>query len=348
MVLSLVATGFIGFGCGSTTCSRPTCRSSAELLHRRQHHDRAAHGVQIFCWIATLWGARPRLAVPLLWVSGFVAVFVIGGLTRVMLAASPWTSRCTTPSSWWPTSTTSSSAAPSSLAGRAPLLVPEVHGTDAGERLGRIAFWLTFVGFNVAFFPMHLLGFRGMPRRVWTYGVDRDWGGLNLLSSRVPVVLVAGLVVYAANLLRSLRRGAPSGWNPWGASTLEWAVPSPPPVYNFEHIPVVDGSQPLWRRGRRAAGGVRPAGTGAPRDPGDASHRRHPWTTGSTSPVHSLAPRPGLAVGVAFICGIFTAWAIPAAMVLSTVALVGWFWPRGSQPPRGSEDARDEARERRR
>jgi cytochrome c oxidase subunit 1 len=116
------------------------------------------------------------------------------------------------------------------------------------ERLGRLSFALTFIGFNVTFFPMHQLGLEGMPRRIYTYEQSLGWGGLNLLSSLGAAVLILGGVVFLYNIIRHARHGAVADADPWGADTLEWSTTSPPPSFNFVHIPAVQGRYPRWMR----------------------------------------------------------------------------------------------------
>jgi heme/copper-type cytochrome/quinol oxidase subunit 1 len=111
--------------------------------------------------------------------------------------------------------------------------LPKITGRMLSEKLGHLNFWLFFIGFNLTFFPMHLLGLKGMPRRVYTYQPEMDWGGMNQVATVGGVLMTLAIVVFAANVFRSARSGKPAGSNPWAAGTLEWAVPSPPPQYNF-------------------------------------------------------------------------------------------------------------------
>ena len=123
---------------------------------------------------------------------------------------------------------------------------PKVTGRMMSERLGRWSFWLLFIGVNVTFFPMHILGLEGMTRRIYTYSEAMGWGSLNLLASCGAAIIVLGMTVFAVNLLRSLMRGEIAGPNPWGADTLEWATTSPPPPYNFVDTLVVTSRDGLW------------------------------------------------------------------------------------------------------
>jgi heme/copper-type cytochrome/quinol oxidase subunit 1 len=124
--------------------------------------------------------------------------------------------------------------------------VPKIHGRMLSERLGRLAFWLIFVGFNLTFFPMHISGLLGMPRRVYTYQPGLGWDLWNLLSSIGGVVLSVGILVVLVDWIRAVRVGPPAGPDPWGAPDLEWATSSPPPHYNFLELPVVRSAEPLW------------------------------------------------------------------------------------------------------
>ena len=114
------------------------------------------------------------------------------------------------------------------------------------ETLGKVHFWTMFVGFNLTFFPMHLLGIQGMPRRVYTYPAGLGWEGSNLLATVGSWIMLFSVLVFLMNLLQSIRVGRPAGENPWEAWTLEWSTPSPPPAYNFAVIPNVTSRRPLW------------------------------------------------------------------------------------------------------
>jgi cytochrome c/quinol oxidase subunit I len=116
------------------------------------------------------------------------------------------------------------------------------------ERLGRWQFWLFFIGFNVTFFPMHLLGLAGMPRRIYTYGAETGWGTLNLVATVGAIVIALSVLLFIVNVVRTSINGPRAGDDPWGASTLEWATHSPPPAFNFVALPVVASREPLWMR----------------------------------------------------------------------------------------------------
>jgi hypothetical protein len=123
---------------------------------------------------------------------------------------------------------------------------PKFSGRMLNETLGKWSFWVMFIGFNAGFFPMHIAGLLGMPRRVYTYAPNLGWNTVNLIMSAGAFVFAFGILLFLVNVLASLRRGAPAAENPWAAPTLEWAMPSPPPAYNFAVIPVIASRHPLW------------------------------------------------------------------------------------------------------
>ena len=123
---------------------------------------------------------------------------------------------------------------------------PKFTGRMLDEHLGRWNFWLLFIGTNLAFFPMHIVGLLGMPRRVYTYRSGLGWEPYNLLSSIGVLVILLGIAVFIWNVARSYRRGEPAGNNPWGGDTLEWAVPSPPAEHGWSILPIVRSRHPLW------------------------------------------------------------------------------------------------------
>jgi cytochrome c oxidase subunit 1 len=197
------------------------------------------------------------------------------------------------------------------------------------ERLGQWVALLVFVGFNLTFFPMHILGLDGMTRRIYTYQTQMGWGGLNLFVSLSSLVLVAGFALFFLDMMRSAYRGECAGDNPWGAATLEWATASPPPSYNFAFIPVVHGSNPLWDDPDRLD-----VATGLRLDRRElvisAVATAEPEVR-EASPRNSLWPLwAALMTTLMLISSIFSAWAVVWGAVPITIALIGWFWPKGT------------------
>jgi cytochrome c oxidase subunit I+III len=204
-------------------------------------------GIQIFAWCMTMVTGRPEYRTPLLFIVGFIVFFVFGGLSGITLAAVPFDQQVTDTYYvvahfhyviW--------GAAVFPLLGGLYYWFPKVTGRMYNERLGQTTFWLVFIGTNVTFFPMHISGLLGMPRRVWTYPAALGWGPENLVSTLGAFFLAGGLVLLAANLIVSGFRGAPAGADPFGGGTLEWATTSPPPPYNFAVIPKVTSAYPSW------------------------------------------------------------------------------------------------------
>jgi cytochrome c oxidase subunit 1 len=198
------------------------------------------------------------------------------------------------------------------------------------ERLGRWNFWLAFVGFNVAFFPMHVLGLIGMPRRVYTYTADMDWAHLNLLSSGGAFLFALSFALLLVNVIYSFRKGELAGDNPWDASTLEWATASPPPPQNFDRIPVVNHRDPLWADSESL-----------PVVAGLSAERREVLLTSlaeAEPQIREASPEPSIwpllaaiATTIFFIGSIFTPWAVLWGTPPMAIALIGWFWPTGSK-----------------
>jgi cytochrome c oxidase subunit I len=204
-------------------------------------------GIQVVAWLVTIWNGEVVWKTPFMFVAGFLVTFVIGGVTGVMFAIPPFDQQVT--DSYFVVAhfhyVLVGGAVFPIIAGFYYWL-PKLTGRMLDERLGRWSFWLIFIGFNVTFFPMHLLGIWGMPRRVYTYNDGLGWGTTNLIETIASFVLALGILVFIVNALWSMRAGAPAGDNPWQASTLEWATTSPPPPYNFRTIPAVTSADPLW------------------------------------------------------------------------------------------------------
>ncbi len=206
-----------------------------------------ASGIQVFAWIATLWGSRPRLTVPMLYQLGFVALFVVGGLTGVMVAIVPFD---------WQVHDTYFLVAHFHYVliggvvfptlGGIYYWLPKMTGRMPSERLGHWSFWLAFIGFNVAFFPMHLMGFAGMPRRVYTYAPGLGVSGYNLTSTIGAYIVATGFLLFVLNAYLSARTGTRAEPDPWAADSLEWLLASPPPNDNFRTPPIVHSRHPLW------------------------------------------------------------------------------------------------------
>jgi cytochrome c oxidase subunit 1/cytochrome c oxidase subunit I+III len=203
--------------------------------------------VTVFAWIATIWSGRPVLTTAFLFFSSMIVLFVIGGVSGFMTASVPV--------DWQLTDTyfvvahlhyvlIGINVFP--VVGAIYYWFPKMTGRMLNERLGKWNFWVMFVGFNVAFLPMHWSGLRGMPRRVYTYADGMGWDTLNMITSVGAFLFAIGVSLLVVNVIVSKRAGRVAGPNPWGAATLEWSVPSPPPPYNFAVIPRVASRTPLW------------------------------------------------------------------------------------------------------
>src|SRR3954468_726224 len=204
-------------------------------------------GIQLFAWIATILTGTPTFKVPLLWIVGFIVLFIMGGLTGVMFAAIPFDQQAH--DTYFVVAHfhfVIFGAAVFPILGGIHYWFPKLTGRLYNERVGQASFWLTFAGTIVTFLPMHIVGLLGMPRRNYTYAPNLGWSGLNLVETLGAYLLAAGLLLMTANLAVSRFRGPASGEDPWGGDTLEWATTSPPPAYNFAVIPTVTSPYAMW------------------------------------------------------------------------------------------------------
>ena len=293
-------------------------------------------GTQVFAWLATLVSGRPVLRTPMLFILGFIFTFVIGGVTGVMFSAIPFDQQVH--DSYFVVAHLHYV-----LVGGAmfPMLAaiyhwgPKMTGRLLDERLGRWSFWLTFVGFNMSMFPLHISGLLGQPRRVYTYEAGLGWEPYNLIATIGTYILGVGVAITLYNWFRSRSRGEPAGNDPFGGETLEWATTSPPPHHNFDHIPTVRSREPVWDQ-PELRDGEQPVDEGG-----------HPMTGGHITASTSLldakpqaivhmphgSPWPfylALALTLLFTGLLIGSIAVSAGGVVATiVGICGWFWPRG-------------------
>jgi len=203
--------------------------------------------IQVFAWTVTVALGRPEFRAPLLFIGGFIVFFVLGGLTGIMFAAIPFDQATT--DTYFVVAHFHFiifGAAVFPILGGMYYWFPKVTGRLYHEGLAKLSFWLTFLGTALTFFPMHIIGLLGMPRRVYTYPSSLGWGAYNLSETIGAFILTAGLLLIFGNLLYSRFRGAPAGPDPFFGGTLEWATTSPPPPYNFPVIPTVTSAYPNW------------------------------------------------------------------------------------------------------
>ena len=218
-------------------------------------------GVKIFNWIGTIWGGSVSMKTPMLFSVGFVALFIVGGLSGVMhsSAASDAQQQDTYFIIAHIHYVLFGGSIVALLAG-VYYWFPKVTGRMMDETVGKINFWLMFIGMNIAFFPMHFLGLDGMPRRIVTYDSDMGWNLWNMVSSIGALLVGLSVLVFMINVILSYRRGEVAGADPWDARTLEWSIPSPPPEYNFAQIPTVHDRDAFWAQKREGVRAVPVAG----------------------------------------------------------------------------------------
>jgi cytochrome c oxidase subunit I+III len=281
--------------------------------------------IQIYAWLFTVNMGRPDFRTPLLFIGGFIVFFVIGGLSGIMFAAIPFDQATT--DTYFVVAHFHFiifGAAVFPIFGGFYYWFPKVTGRLYDERAAKASFWLTFVGTALTFFPMHIVGLLGMPRRVYTYPDSLGWGDYNLLETAGAFLLAAGLLLIAVNLTVSRFRGAPAGRNPFEAPTLEWATSSPPPPYNFAQIPRVTSEYPLWD-------GARPSGLVL-----DAGHEQ-PLSTVRDGGLEAVAEMPSESAVPVFLAAVL---AVAFTMLLTShfgaagiffgiaaLCVAAWHWP---------------------
>ena len=285
-------------------------------------------GVKIFNWIGTLWKGSVDLRTPMLFALGFIFLFILGGLSGVMHAAAP--SDAQQQDTYFIVAHLHYVLFGGSIFALAAGLYywfPKITGRMFHEGLGKLNFWLMFIGMNVTFFPMHFLGLDGMPRRIYSYDADMGWNLWNGVATGGSALIAASMLVLIYNIVWSLMKGEEAGADPWDARTLEWSIPSPPPEYNFEQIPTVHGRDPFWTQKREGVRAVPVAG-GSDDNGGHSIHLPQPsyWP---------LVASAGLLIGAYGL--IYHVAVAVVGGVIAMVAVYAWSFEPVNEPAEASD-----------
>ncbi len=214
-------------------------------------------GVKMFNWTATLYKGQLTFATPLLFALGFLTMFLIGGINGAFSAAVPVDFALQ--DTYWVVAHLHYVLFGGSVFGVFAGIYywfPKMFGRKLNETLGKIQFVIMFVGFNLTFFPMHILGLEGMPRRIANYAPDTGWSDLNLLATIGGFTIAASMIPFLWNVFTTLRSGELAGDDPWEGNTLEWATTSPPPPYNFDRLPEIRSERPVFDARHGLTGGA--------------------------------------------------------------------------------------------
>lgn len=248
MVGAVVAIGFISLGVwahhmftvGMTSLANTFFVASTMMVG-------IPTGIKIFNWTATMYGGKLRFRTPMLFCCAFLLQFLVAGLTGIMLGTAPFDWQLN--NSYFLVAHFHFTLVLGLVFGLFAGMYywfPKVSGRMYSEKLGKWHFWLFVIGVNLTFIPLHFAGFLGMPRRIYTYPPGRGWEIWNLLASMGALIQTPAILIFVINMVKSAIVGKPAGDDPWDAWTLEWSTSSPPPEYNFEKLPVVRSSRPLW------------------------------------------------------------------------------------------------------
>ena len=345
-VTSLMAIAFISFGVwvhhmfatGMPAASMGAFSAASQIIA-------IPSGVLYLVWIATMIQGKIRWTTPMLFSIGFLIIFLIGGLSGVMVSVMPFNLQVT--DSYFIVAHfhyVLNGAVVFPIFGALYYWLPKATGRMLSEKWGKISFWTMFVGFNLSFFPMHILGLLGMPRRVYTYSAGAGWETLNIIITIGGFMFGLGTLMSLINYAWSRRHGEVAGPNPWGADTLEWAIPSPPPEWNFARPPVVRSRHPLWDDPPVVMAGDA-EGDAAERALGEvgAAERTMAVTDGMDTtpegvlriPVPSVVPLVA-AVGIAVIfLGLLVSAAVVGAIGAGALVVGAgiWIWRAGDVDP---------------